>query len=181
VAGLRGLLDDLRAPRRPVPAAEPPADPRALAAALREPVTFQFGGRFIRAERSGDALRFALLDPAWPLSAREDTVLVDPGRSGAAPGTAGELRDALRAQLALTLAYRAAEAGGGASRFLLDRLATRSKEREEEQADLLAALDAGSPGLPGFTDSGESAPAGRASEGSDPGSDGSLRVLRAHR
>jgi serine protease Do len=181
VDGLRGLLDDLRAPRRPVPAAEPPADPRALAAALREPVTFQFGGRFIRAERSGDALRFALLDPAWPLSAREDTVLVDPGRSGAAPGTAGELRDALRAQLALTLAYRAAEAGGGASRFLLDRLATRSKEREEEQADLLAALDAGSPGLPGFTDSGESAPAGRASEGSDPGSDGSLRVLRAHR
>jgi serine protease Do len=180
---LRPVLEELRAPPRRVAAPAPALDPAALRAALASgPLTFPFGGRVIRVERDGDALRFVLLDPAFPLSARTRAAILDPpgGRAerakantgdaaADAAGSPAELREALRAQLALVLAWRAAEAGGAgpASRSALGRLSALAREREEEQADLLSAIEAGESSLD-LTISQRDASTGRTSEGPTP-------------
>ncbi|BDG03874.1 S1 family peptidase [Anaeromyxobacter oryzae] len=148
---LRRMLDELRvAPAARAVAPEPAADPAALRAALAAgPIAFPFGGRVVRVARTGDGLRYELLDPGFPLSGRIHATVLDGERGDAATGAAADLRAALRTQLALVLAYRAAEAQlpAGGARGTLERLAVRIRERQEEQSDLLAALDAGAPGL----------------------------------
>jgi serine protease Do len=171
---LRGVLDTLRvdAPAR-ASGPDPSPDPAALrAAAAAGPITFPFGGRAVRAVRAGAALRYELLDPGYPLSGRVLATVVDPVAAAAAASadaSAGtELRDALRTQLALVLAYRAAEApaAGADTRAIRERLAARIRDREEEQSDLLAAVDAGAPGLAEAAVSGRGVPVGQSSEGS---------------
>ncbi len=122
---LRPALDDLLAAPRQA-AREPAADPAEARAALaRGAVLFPFGGRAVRAERSGDAFRFAVLDEAFPLSTRIDLSIVDRGL--AAEGQAADLRAALWEQLALVLRYRAAEGGpdGRRSPPVRERIAAR--------------------------------------------------------
>jgi serine protease Do len=163
---LRDVLVELRVTSRGPAPAEPPPDPVALRAAVaRGPTVIPFGGRAVRVERDGDGLRFALLDAAYPLSTHAEVALVDrPGSAGDGPAT--ELRDALRAQLALVLAWRAAEPkAGGDSRMVMERLAGRMKEREEEQGDLLAAVETGAAPIAEVTQGERSAAAGRASDG----------------
>jgi serine protease Do len=174
---LRSVLDELRPSSRVATAPPPALDPAALRAVLAGgPLTIPFGGRVVRVERQGDTLRFELLDPAFPLSARSGVAVVDgpgerpaEGGRGAAPtGDAmAELREALRAQLALVLAWRAAEAGGSSpgSRVSMARLAALAREREEEQADLVSAIEAGAMGPDDLTLSQRASPAGGTSEG----------------
>ncbi|WP_242395217.1 S1 family peptidase [Anaeromyxobacter oryzisoli] len=160
---LRGVLDRLRGDPAARAPAEAAPDPAALRAAVAPgSITFPFGGRAVRVARSGEALRFELLDARFPLSSRVLATVVDAGRGDGAAGAAAELRDALRAQLALVLAYRAAEASPSSAeaRQALERLAVRLREREEEQVDLLAAVEAGAPGLAELVSRGRS-PAAR--------------------
>jgi serine protease Do len=147
--GLRDVLDRLTAPARTAPSARvPAANPAESRAALaRGPLVIPFGGRAVRVEREGDAVRFALLDAAFPLSARVEVSVVD--RGAPAEGRGEELRAALWEQLGLVLGYREAEAkrAGPGAAAARDRFATRMLEREEEQAELLAALRVGAEGL----------------------------------
>jgi serine protease Do len=147
--GLRAVLDGLAAPSR-APAAQrvPGAAPAEARAALaRGPIVMPFGGRALRVEREGDAVRFGLLDAAFPLSARVEVSILD--RGAPASGRAAELREALWDQLGLVLRYRAAEGERDGVRALAvrDRIAARLREREEDQEELVAALRAGADGL----------------------------------
>jgi S1-C subfamily serine protease len=177
---LRASLNRLEAAVRPVAdRAEPAPDRVALRSALaRGPVLMPFGGRVVRAEVDRAGVRFAVLDGAFPLSARVDLALVDrgdpPPRETAAllvPSLAGsaeipwaalagdsadrarELREGLWRQLAAVLRYRAAEAGGDGpvAESVCVRIAGRLRDREEEQGDLLAALLADSDHLASLT------------------------------
>ena len=112
IDGLRAILEKLVPTPRPAPvriSGATPADARAALA--RGPVVMPFGGRAVRVDRQGDAVRFALLDPSFPLSERVEISIVDRGTPAA--GRAAELRDALWDQLGLVLRYRGADAGEG--------------------------------------------------------------------
>jgi hypothetical protein len=104
----------------------------------------------VRVERDGEAVRFSVLDAAFPLSARvELSILV---RGSAADGRAAELRAALWEQLGLVLRYRAAEeARGPGPPPVRERIAARLREGEEEQDQLLAGVRAGAVGVPRIT------------------------------
>jgi hypothetical protein len=149
---LRGVLEELRAPARPSAALEPGADPAEARAALGlGPLIFPFGGRAVRAERQGGAVRFSLLDPTFPLSTRVELTVLD--RGAPTEGRAAELRDALWAQLALVVRYRTAEAAvdarreSGSRNGTRERLVARIRDGEEEQQQLLAALRVGADGF----------------------------------
>ena len=147
---LRGVLEDLRASPRDVAAREPGTDPAAARAALSKgPIVMPFGGRAVRVELSGGGTRFSLLDPSYPLSTRVELAVIDTGAAARGGAGAGELRDALWEQLDLVLRYRRAEEGreGDGSEYVLERAVARIREREEEQADLVAAAQAGADGL----------------------------------
>jgi serine protease Do len=145
VDGIRSVLEELVAPPRAAPVRVSGADPREARAALAVgPLVMPFGGRAVRVEREGEAVRFALLDPAFPLSTRVEVSIVDRGTP--ATGRAAELRQALWDQLGLVLRYRAAEAGREAG-SMRERIAVRVREREDDQADLVAAVRAGADGL----------------------------------
>ncbi|WP_242360778.1 serine protease [Anaeromyxobacter sp. SG17] len=144
---LRGLLTELRPSPRELAGREPGADPAAARAALaRGPIVMPFGGRAVRVEATGGGVRFSLLDASYPLSTRVELAVL--GGAGAGSGES-ELRDALWEQLALVLRYRRAEDGGdgSGSELVRARVAERIREREEEQADLVAATQAGADGL----------------------------------
>jgi S1-C subfamily serine protease len=149
---LRGVLEELRAPARAVAGQELEGDPAEARAALRQgPLLFPFGGRAVRAERGGESVRFAVLDATFPLSVRVELTVVD--RAAPADGRAAELREALWAQLALVVRYRAAESAADARRRpgARERLAARIHQGEEEQQQLLAALRAGADGFSEIT------------------------------
>ena len=149
---LRVVLDELRVPNRTAAADPAAGDPReARAAVERGPVLFPFGGRAVRAEREGDAVRFSVLDPSFPLSSRVDLSVVD--RAARADGSAAELRSALWDQLALVLRYRATESAAGARRApdTRARIAARLEHGESEQQQLLAAVKAGADGFAQIT------------------------------
>src|SRR5512140_419747 len=138
--GLRGVLENLVATARPPPAPVAGADPREARAALASgPLVMPFGGRTVRVEREGDAVRFAVLDPRFPLSGRVEVSIVD--RGAPASGRAAELRAALWEQLGLVIRFRTAETGKETA--ARDQIAARVREREDEQADLVAAVRAG--------------------------------------
>jgi S1-C subfamily serine protease len=158
---LRTLLETL-APRPPpaAPAVAGLSAADARTALAKGPVVMPFGGRAVRVDRQGDAVRFALLDARYPLSDRIEVTIVD--RGTAASGRPAELRDALWEQLGLVLKYRAADAGElpATSPWLRDRLAARLREREDDQEELVAAVHAGAEGLAASTH-GERDPAAR--------------------
>jgi S1-C subfamily serine protease len=165
---LRSVLEDLRAPARPVAAAVPDGDPAEARAALRGgPVLFPFGGRAVRAERQGDAVRFSLLDAGFPLSARVELTVLD--RGAPADGRAAELRDALWSQLALVVRYRGMEGASELRRGsdprdgTRERLAARIRDDEDGQQQLLAALRVGADGFSRIVRSGRD-PAARGGE-----------------
>jgi serine protease Do len=169
---LRGLLEELRPPSRPGGPREPAADPdEARAALAKGPVLIPFGRRAVRVERLGDAVRFAVLDAAFPLSARVELAIVD--RGVAADGRAGELRAALWEQLGLVLRYRAAEEGPELRRSpaVRERVAARLRRGEQEQEQLLAALKAGADGFGRITRS-ERGPASQGPAHDPPPGDG---------
>jgi serine protease Do len=144
---LRGVLDDLRPPARVTPAREPVPDLAEARAALgRGPLMIPFGRRAVRVERQDEAVRFAVLDPSFPLSTRVEIAIVDGG--AAAEGRAAELRAALWEQLGLVLRYRAEDGSDGRRRpDVRDRIATRIRRGEDEQEQLLTALRAGAEGF----------------------------------
>jgi serine protease Do len=147
---VRGLLEDLRAPPRSVAAREPGPDLAAARAALAKgPIVMPFGGRAVRVETSSGGARFSLLDASYPLSTRVELAVIDTGANAGGGSDAGELRDALWEQLDLVLRFRRAEEGreGETSEYVRERVAARIREREEEQADLVAAAQAGADGL----------------------------------
>jgi serine protease Do len=145
VDGLRRVLDDLVAPSRPAAERIAGAEPREARAALGSgPLVMPFGRRAVRVERDGDAVRFGLLDAAFPLSNRVEISIVD--RGAPAGGRAAELRESLWQQLGLVLRFRAAESGREAL-ALREQIALRVREREDDQAELVAALRAGAEGL----------------------------------
>jgi hypothetical protein len=149
---LRSLLEELKAPVRPVAAAEPAGDPAEARAALgRGPVLFPFGGRAVRVEREGDAVRFSVLDATFPLSGRVELSIVD--RGAPADGRAAELRGALWEQLALVLRYRAAEGPAPVREVpgVRERIALRIQRGEEDQQQLLAAVRVGAEGFSQIT------------------------------
>lgn len=148
IDGLRGVLERLSVPARTAAARVPGAAPGEARAALGAgPVVMPFGGRAVRVEREGEAVRFGLLDASFPLSARLEVLILD--RGAPVTGRAAELRAALWDQLGLVLRYRAAEVGReeAGSAAVRERIAARLREREEEQGELLAALRAGVEGL----------------------------------
>jgi serine protease Do len=161
IDGLRPLLEGLtpRA-RTPEPRVSGAAPADARLALAKGPIVMPFGGRAVRVERDGDAVRFALLDPAFPLSERVEVSIVD--RGATATGRAAELRDALWEQLGLVLRYRAADAGEdrAAGPWLRDRIAAGLREREGDQTELVSAVRAGADGLAPVT-YGERDPAAR--------------------
>src|SRR5512133_1770228 len=169
---LRGVLDRLEPTVRPVSvAAEPAPDLAGARAALAKgPVLMPFGGRSVRVERAGEGARFAVLDPSYPLSSQVEVAIVD--RGGALRGDrlarTAELRAALWEQLDLVLRYRRAEAAGvrGAANAR-ERLAARIRDREEDQADLLAALRAGADDLVTVTNGEWSAASSRTADRMD--------------
>ncbi|HET7824882.1 MAG TPA: serine protease [Anaeromyxobacter sp.] len=145
IDGLRRVLEDLVAPARPAASRVAGAEPREAKAALASgPVVMPFGGRTVRVEREGDAVRFGVLDPSFPLSNRVEVSIVD--RGAPASGRAAELREALWEQLGLVLRFRAAE-GGRDAPSLRERISARVREREQDQAELVAAMRAGADGL----------------------------------
>jgi serine protease Do len=159
---LRAVLEDLVSAPRPAQARVAGADPgEARAALAKGPLVMPFGGRAVRVEREGEAVRFSVLDAAFPLSARVEVSILD--RGAPASGRAAELRDALWDQLGLVIRYRAAEAGRDGP-GLRDRVAARVREREEDQAELVAAVRAGADGLAPVT-YGERDPAARDPDG----------------
>ncbi|HET8540667.1 MAG TPA: serine protease [Anaeromyxobacter sp.] len=161
IDGLRPLLEGLTRVPRPAPervAGASPGDARAVLA--RGPLVMPFGGRAVRVDRAGEAVRFGLLDATFPLSDRVEVTIVD--RGAPASGRAAELRDALWEQLGLVVRYRAAEGADEGRSTLRDRIAARLREREPDQEELLAAVRAGADGLAAIT-YGERDPAARAS------------------
>jgi serine protease Do len=143
---LRSVLEELRPPVRAAPPREPAADLEAARAALANgPILMPFGRRAVRVERQGGAVRFAVLDAAFPLSVRVDLAIVD--RGAPADGRAAELRSALWEQLGLVLRYRSAEDAAELRPSLRERIATTLRRGEDEQEHLLAALQAGADGF----------------------------------
>jgi serine protease Do len=144
---LRGVLDELRPPARVAPAREPVPDPAEVRAALgRGPLLIPFGRRAVRVEHQDEGVRFAVLDPSFPLSTRVELAIVD--RGAAADGRAAELRAALWEQLGLVLRYRAEDGSDGRRRpEVRDRIAARIRRGEEEQEQLLTAVKAGAEGF----------------------------------
>ncbi len=178
---LRGVLEELKAPVRPVAAVDPAGDPAEAHAALaRGPVLFPFGGRAVRAERQGESVRFAVLDPTFPLSNRVELSVVD--RGAAADGRAAELRSALWDQLALVLRYRAAE-GPEALRVAgtRERIAARLQRTEEDQQQLLAAVKAGADGFASITHGARDPAARGRSEPPDPSGPPAVEVILGSR
>ncbi|HEY6002781.1 MAG TPA: serine protease [Anaeromyxobacter sp.] len=175
VDGLRRVLEDLSAPARPAPERVSGADPREARAALASgPLVMPFGGRALRVERDGDAVRFGVLDAAFPLSNRVEVSILD--RGAPAAGRAAELREALWEQLGLVLRFRAADAGREAP-ALRERITARVREREEDQAELIAAVRAGAEGLaPAFV-ADQGAPL---REGMRPRQPGPVLILGTH-
>ncbi|HEY6099198.1 MAG TPA: serine protease, partial [Anaeromyxobacter sp.] len=178
VDGLRSVLEDLVAPARPAPLRIAGADPREARAVLASgPLVMPFGGRAVRVEREGDAVRFAVLDPAYPLSGRVEVSILDRGTP--ASGRAAELRDALWDQLGLVLRFRAAEAGREAV-SVRERITAKVREREDDQAELVAAVRAGADGLTPVT-VGERDPASRdPGEAARAGAAGPVLILGTH-
>jgi serine protease Do len=173
--GMRRVLEDLVAPVRRAPERVSAADPREARAALASgPLIMPFGGRAVRVEREGDAVRFGVLDQAFPLSGRVEVSILD--RGAPAAGRAAELREALWEQLGLVLRFRAAEAGRDAP-TVREQITARVREREEDQADLIAAVRAGAEGLvPAFApDRG-----GATRDGLRSGPAGPVLILGAH-
>jgi S1-C subfamily serine protease len=170
--GLRAPLDELRAPVRVEPPPEPAPDPaEARAAVARGPILMPFGRRAVRVEPRGAGVAFSILDAAFPLSARVELTIVD--RGAAATGRAAELRGALWDQLGLVLRYRAVEQG--AARRTPDArsaLAARIRRGEDDQAQLLTAIQAAGDGFGRLTRS-ERDPASRGAPG---GSDRGARL-----
>ncbi len=158
--GLRSLLEGLTAPAPPPQVSVTGASPDEAKAALgRAAIVMPFGGRAVRVEREGDAVRFSLLDASFPLSDRVEVSILD--RGAPATGRAAELRGALWDQLGLVLRYRVADAGEDrASPWLRDRIAARLRDREADQEDLVSAVRAGADGLAPVT-YGERDPAAR--------------------
>jgi S1-C subfamily serine protease len=149
---VRGLLETLQAPLRPVAPRERGLDPEeARAALVRGPLVIPFGGRIVRVAREGGAVRFAVLDPAFPLVDRVELSILD--RGPVPKGRAAELRDALWDQLGVVLRYRDVLDGreGSRSRTVMERLQARLREGEVDQEDLLAAVRAGADGFAGLT------------------------------
>ncbi len=162
IDGLRALLDGLVPVARTLAArvsGAPPEDARAALALA--PVVMPFGGRAVRVERDGEAVRFGLLDGSFPLSERVEVSILD--RGAPVSGRAAELREALWDQLGLVLRYRAADAGeeGAPTPWLRDRIAARLREHEGDQEELVSALRAGAEGLAPVT-YGERDPAAQA-------------------
>jgi serine protease Do len=173
IDGLRRVLEDLVAPARPVAGRVAGAEPREAKAALASgPVVMPFGGRAVRVEREGDAVRFGVLDPSFPLSNRVELSIVD--RGAPASGRAAELREALWEQLGLVLRFRAAEAGRDAPP-LRERISARVREREQDQAELVAAVRAGADGLAPVVADRDPAPP----DGARPSSVGPVLILGA--
>jgi serine protease Do len=145
VDGLRTLLEGLAAPVRPAPVRVSGADRgEALGVLAKGPIVMPFGGRAVRVEREGEAVRFSILDAAFPLATRVEVSVLDRGTP--APGRPTDLRDALWEQLGLVVRYRAAELGREGVQ-VRERVAARVREREDEQAELVSALRAGAEGL----------------------------------
>jgi S1-C subfamily serine protease len=149
---LVGVLDRLVPSVRPAAAAaEAAPDLAAARAALaRGPVLMPFGGRTVRVERTGEGARFSVLDATYPLSDRVEVAIVDRGGTLRADGAArtAELRAELWGQLDLVIRFRRAEAGEGRSPGRArERLVARIRDREEDQAELLAAVQAGADDL----------------------------------
>ncbi len=145
---LRGVLDELRPSRPTAGGAEPALDPaQARAALAKGPLLMPFGDRVIRVENEGSGVRFSVLDGSFPLSARVDFSILDRGHT--ATGRAAELRDALFGQLALVLRYREAEElrEPRSSSGVRDAIAFKVRERDDEQRELLEAIEAGAEGL----------------------------------
>jgi hypothetical protein len=179
---LRGVLEDLRPPIRPTPAPEPPADPAEARAALAQgPILIPFGRRAVRVEPWGEAIRFAVLDATFPLSARVELTIVD--RGTAADGRAAELRAALWEQLGLVLRYRAAEAAADRAGppALRERITARLRRGEEEQEQLLAAVKAGVEGFAQITRSERDPAAQAPAEGADRPIRGPVEVILGQR
>jgi serine protease Do len=177
---LRPVLEELRAPASASSLRDARTDPAVLREALAGgPVVMPFGGRAVRVERSGETVRFAVLDATYPLSTRVELSIVDPTGARAEPGTArsGELRQALWEQLDLVLAYRRAE--GGSSPHLRERLAARIRDREDEQADLVGAVRAGADGLGQFTVRERGGAARTTSEGLERSEPGGVELILA--
>jgi hypothetical protein len=130
-------------------------------------VVMPFGGRTVRVSREGSAVRFSVLDAAFPLVERVEVSILDLGAG--AEGRAAELRDALWQQLGLVLRYRGIVDGreGGRSLMVRERLAERLRDVTDDQADLLAAVRAGADGFSALAsrdrDPAERTPAERAS------------------
>jgi hypothetical protein len=147
IDGLRTTLDELRAPVRAEPPPEPAPDPsEARAAVARGPILMPFGRRAVRVEPRGTGAAFSVLDAGFPLSGRVELTIVD--RGTAATGRAAELRGALWDQLALVLRYRAAEQGaarGGPDARAA--LASRIRRGEDDQVQLLTAVQAAGDGF----------------------------------
>ena len=157
---LRPALDDLRAAQRQA-AREPAADPAEARAALaRGAVLFPFGGRAVRAERSGDAFRFAVLDERLP-ALHPDGPLES--------SIAGSRRRARRRTCARRCGSSSRSSCATARPRAGPRAAARppcasgsrraSGEGEPEQEQLLAAAKAGAEGFTPTT-RGERDPAG---------------------
>jgi S1-C subfamily serine protease len=149
---LVGVLDRLVPSVRPASvSADPAPDLAAARAALANgPILMPFGGRTVRVERVGEGARFSVLDASYPLSTRVEVAIVDRGGALRVDGAARtvELRAALWEQLDLVLRFRRAEAGEGRSAASARaRLAARIRDREEDQADLLAAVRVGADDL----------------------------------
>jgi serine protease Do len=144
---VRALLDEPRGRARATLPRERGADPAEARAALAGgPVLIPFGRRTVRVERDGAAVRFAVLDAAFPLSARVELSILDRGSS--ADGRAAELRSALWEQLGLVLRYRATEEEQpGNVPPIRERILARLRDGEEEQDQLLAAARAGAVGV----------------------------------
>jgi hypothetical protein len=160
IDGVRSLLEGLTpVARKAAPRVSGTAPADARAALAKGPVVMPFGGRAVRVEREGEAVRFGLLDASFPLSERIEVSILD--RGAPASGRAAELRDALWDQLGLVLRYRAADAGEDpATPSLRDGITARLREREGDQEELVSALRARADGLAPVT-YGERDPAAR--------------------
>ena len=166
---LREVLETLEPSRRDVAADR--LDRKALLARLRAvpaPFVMPFADSAVRVDLEGDAIRFALLDAQFPLTASVQAALVDrdgdlaqptalalPPRFGdrEIPWTSLDpmlrdpgqrLYDALWRQLAAVLAFREAELRartGPEARVALAATAARIRGRRREQREALQSID----------------------------------------
>jgi len=161
---LREALLELRVAR---PEPDPRPDRAGLVAAVRAapaPFLMPFGDRTVRVEPDAAGVRFALLDPDWPLTSsaavtvaaagdlsRPAALLVPPQPQPAAWSSVDEalrdpvqrLYDALFRQLGAVLAVRELEEHGRApdARAKLAAASAAVRARRAEQRELLEAVD----------------------------------------